>query len=127
MQYLVDTHILVGRLLKPSRLPKRIRQIFSDKNQEFLIPTMVLLEMQYLNEIGRVEVAMDDVLKAVQEESQFQIVSFDETALLHAVRLIGTRDPFDRVILSHALSTSTKILTKDHWMKQTAPHLVIDS
>ena len=85
-----------------------------------------MLEIQYLVEIKRVELDIDETLKTIQLERNFELVSFDEEAMLHSLKLMTTRDPFDRIILSHALARSTKILTKDFWMKKTAPHLVVD-
>lgn len=125
MKFVVDTHVLVWRLLQPSRLPKKVRHLFSEPDNEFLIPTVCLLEIQYLSEIGRIELDVEEALVAIREETNFQLIPYDEEAMLHSLKLTTTRDPFDRMILAHALSQSTKILTKDHWMKQTAPHLAI--
>lgn len=125
MKYFVDTHLLVWRLIDPRQLSKKERAIFSGAQAEFLIPTVVLLEMQYLSEIKRIEIDLDEALMTIQEDSSFQLVPFDEAAMLHAFRLTTTRDPFDRIILSQALASGTKILTRDRWMKETAPHLVV--
>ena len=125
MKYIVDTHLLVWRLIEPRKLSKNERSLFSNSQTEFLIPTVALLEMQYLAEIKRIEIDMDEALTTLQEEPAFQLVPFDETAMLHAFRLTSTRDPFDRMILAQALANSTKILTRDRWMKETAPHLVV--
>jgi len=125
MKYFVDTHLLVWRLIEPRRLSKMEKGLFSDSHAEFLIPTVVLLEIQYLTEIKRIEIDMDEALAAIQEDPSFQLAPFDETAMLHAFRLTTTRDPFDRMILAQALASSTKILTRDRWMKETAPHLVV--
>lgn len=125
MRYLLDTHVLVWRFVESHHMSKTLRPLFLKEENEFLIPTVSLLEMQYLIEVGRIEVDMDQVLAALQEEPAFQLVPYDEGVLLHSLRLTTTRDPFDRIILAHALATSTKIITQDHWMKQTAPHLVV--
>lgn len=125
MPYFLDTHILLWRLLEPRRLPKKHQSLFRARTHEFLIPTMALLEIQYLIEIGRVEAEVDHVLAAIADESAFQMVPYDDIVMRHSLRLTTTRDPFDRVILAHALATSTPILTKDRWMRRMAPHLVV--
>lgn len=125
MQYLLDTHTLLWRLTQPRKLSKRVRAIFSKSTHQFTVPTIALLETQYLIDIGRIDLAVDDVLTTIQEEPQFSLVPYDEVVMLHSLRLTGTRDPFDRIILAHALATSTQILTHDQWMKKMAPHLVI--
>ena len=125
MQYIVDTHVLLWRLLAPTKLSKKARATFLKAENEFLIPTMALLEIQYLKEIGRIDIDVAATIKTLQEDGQYEILSFDAGALLHVLNLTTTRDPFDRVILGQALAGSHKILTKDRWMKRMAPHLVI--
>lgn len=124
-KYFVDTHVLLWRLLEPKRLSKKLSAIFLQPQSMFLVPTIVLLEIQYLKEIGRVDLEISSVWEIFQQEDVFKLVPFDESALRHSLTLTSTRDPFDRVILAQALAASLPLLTKDRWMKQTAPHLVI--
>lgn len=125
MNYLLDTHSLVWRLLDPKRLSRRIRSLFLKEDNSFLIPVICLLEMQYLTEVGRITADIEQAMEAIHEEPAFQVVPYDEAVMLHSLRLTTTRDPFDRIILAHALASSTKIITKDRWMKNMAPHLVV--
>ena len=125
MSYLLDTHTLVWRFIDPKKIPPKIQTLFSNPESDFLIPTICLLEIQYLVEVGRIQIDLDEVRRVIQEEDAFQLVAYDESVMLHSLRLTTTRDPFDRIILAHALSTSTKIITRDLWMKRTAPHLVV--
>ncbi len=125
MRYLVDTHILLWRLIEPRRLPKTTKALFLNARHQFDIPTIALLEIQYLIEIGRVQTNIDHVLTVLHEEPSFQLIPYDEVVMLHSLRLTTTRDPFDRIILAHALATSTQILTKDRWMRRMASHLAV--
>ncbi len=125
MRFILDTHVLIERLLKPSRLSSKVRSIFLDEENDFLIPTVAFLEIQYLTEIGRIEMDIDQTLSTIQETERFQLIPYDEAAMFQSLHLNTTRDPFDRIILAQALARSHKILTKDRWMKRTAPHLVV--
>lgn len=126
MNYVVDTHILIGRLVEPARLSAKVKSLFSrEEENRFLIPTIVLLEIQYLKEIGKIEVNLDEILLAVGDNPSFKLLAYDEAVMLQSLQLTTNRDPFDRIILAHALSLSSKIITKDRWMKKTAPHLVV--
>lgn len=125
MNYIVDTHILVCRFLKPQKLSKKLKDIFSKEENHFGIPTMALMEIQYLKEIKRIQIEMEDLLLVLKEHPQFELLPFDETVLAHTFHLTSNRDPFDRIILAHALVHSTKILTNDQWMEEMAPHLVL--
>lgn len=125
MNIFVDTHVLVWRFLEPARLSAKQAAIFRNDSHNFLVPTIVLLEIQYLQEIGRIKTNPGDFLLAIKGSPKFSLASYDEAVLLASLQLTTTRDPFDRIILAHAVTTSTKILTKDRWMKKTAPRLVI--
>lgn len=125
MNCLLDTHVLIWRYLEPGRLSSRAKGLFSKSETQFLIPAVTILETQYLIEIGRIELDMDEFLGTLKEGQEFKILPFDEIALLHSLKLTGTRDPFDRMILGQALSLATPILSRDRWMKKTAPELVI--
>lgn len=125
MRYVLDTHILLWRLVEPQQLPHAVKPLFKHGDHEFLIPTVALLEIQYLVEIGRIDIAIDEVLATIESLPDFQLVPYDELVMRHSLRLTATRDPFDRMILAHALATSTPLLTKDRWMQRMAPHLVI--
>lgn len=103
-----------------------MKKIFGEDDHLFLIPTVSLLELQYLQEIGRVEIDMDQFLQTLRQQEDFRLVAFDEITLLASLRLTSNRDPFDRIILGHAVATSTKILSRDRWMKEMAPQLVVD-
>jgi len=125
MHYVIDAHVLIERILEPSRLSRKVRSIFSAEENDFLIPTVCLLEIQYLTEIGRIKIDLDQTLSILRETPHFELIPFDEAAMLQSLRLNTTRDPFDRIILAQALALSTKIITRDRWMKSTAPHLAI--
>lgn len=125
MNVFVDTHVLVWRFLEPSKLSPAQAGFFQREETGFLVPTIVLLEIQYLKEIGRIEVNLGDFLLTLKSEDKFRLIPFDEMVMLESLNLATTRDPFDRIILAHALATATKILTKDRWMKKTAPQLVV--
>lgn len=125
MTYLVDTHVLLWRLLEPRRLSRKARDIFSRETERLVVPTVVMLEIQYLVEIGKVEIDLNEVLEVVQADPRYRFIAYDEPAMLQSLQLTSTRDPFDRVILSHALARGIPILTRDRWMHRQAPHLAV--
>lgn len=125
MQYVVDTHILLWRLLEPDRLSQKVRRLFATETNRFYIPTICVLEAQYLIEIGRIALDVQQLLDIVAAEPAYHFLPYDETAMLQSLRLTGTRDPFDRVILAHALASHRKIITKDRWMTETVPQLAV--
>lgn len=124
MNIILDTHVLVWRYLSPKKLSLKERNLFLHGKNRFLIPTVVLLELKYLIEIGRLDLDMDEFLTRFRNREDFDIISFDEAALLQSLKLSTTRDPFDRMILAQAKALDTPLLTRDKWMKRTAPQLM---
>ncbi|HPC19152.1 MAG TPA: type II toxin-antitoxin system VapC family toxin [Kiritimatiellia bacterium] len=111
-----DTHPLVWWLLQPSRLSAAARKGF-EQTPSIQVPTMALLEIAYLNEIGRIELAVPDVLAYIGQTPRFQLAPFDGGILLRSIELQATRDPFDRVIAATALYWQVPLITKDRWMQ----------
>ncbi len=114
----LDTHPLVYWLLDPDKLSRKVRDILSRPASRIHIPTVVLLEFQYLIEIGRIEASIRDVMAAINETPQFTMTSFDIPALTRSLQLSGTRDPFDRMILATAEAYDWPMITRDRWMRE---------
>jgi PIN domain nuclease of toxin-antitoxin system len=125
LNYFLDTNALIWRFLDPRKLSAKMKNVFAGEDNLYLVPTVSLLELQYLKEIGRIEVDIDQFLQTLRQQEDFRLVPFDETVLLASLRLTSNRDPFDRIILAHAIAASIKILSRDRWMQQTAPELVV--
>ena len=78
------------------------------------ISPMVLLEIQYLKEAGRVNVKVDTFLRDMNDMLGLQISKAAFAAVtLEAARLSWTRDPFDRMIVAQALVDEARLLTRD--------------
>ena len=116
--YLIDTHALVFWLLEPAKLSLRGREILSNPENRIVVSVMTLLELEYLREIGRIEVNLGDVLAFFHQNSNYHIQSFDETVLLRCLEVSDQRDPFDRIILATGISLKLPIITRDRWMQQ---------
>lgn len=84
-----------------------------EKNDLFISP-MVILEMQYLREVGRVRASPDAIVKYLEETIGLTV---SDVALQRLVQKgLGqswTRDPFDRLIVAHAQIERSSLLTRD--------------
>ncbi len=114
--YLLDTHPLIWWLLDPRKLSRKVTALLARVDARFLVPTMALLEMEYLVEIGRIEAESHEAIAAISADEQFDIVAFDATVLHEAIPLDGTRDPFDRIIAATAIAHHLPLITRDDWM-----------
>ena len=99
----LDTHVaarLAGR--SKIKLSKRARKLID--SSPVVISPIVTLELQMLSEIGRLRVPVDRVLELLR---QFGVAILDERfaeAVSASRPLLWTRDPFDRLIVGHAIA-----------------------
>lgn len=110
----LDTHAVVWLRQKQS-------EKFSAQGLEaiesaalLLISPMVLLELKFLQEIGRIN---DDPHSIVGDLDAMIGLRVDDAGFHEAVKkallIDWTRDPFDRLIVAHAMTKNHPLLTKD--------------
>lgn len=86
------------------------------------ISPMVVVEMKALREIGRLKHPIDDILALLREDHAITEAKGDFGAIAARARLLGwTRDPFDRLIAAHALSSQATLLTADETIRANCP------
>lgn len=73
------------------------------RRTELLISPMILLELEYLHEIGRIVLSAQDILRKVEHELDLRLcdLPFEEVAKA-ALDEKWTRDAFDRIIVAQA-------------------------
>jgi len=109
----LDTHVVVwlyaGEL---DRIVPSARQRIED--QDLLISPVVILELQFLREIGRLKVEAHVIVSALAKIVGLQVceLAFNQV-ILEALIQDWTRDPFDRMIVAHAAARNLPLLTKD--------------
>ncbi len=98
----LDTHIV-------SWIAQGLMARISDKTialmegADLRISPMVLIELEYLHEIGRVELSSREVQMKVEHEVGVRICNFPFASVARvAIDEKWTRDPFDRVIVAQA-------------------------
>jgi PIN domain nuclease of toxin-antitoxin system len=111
MTLLLDTHFLIWTLLS---LPRLEEYPWLDRYRPWGVSPVSLLELQFLSEVGRVQVRQPELLEALAGDDRFVI---DEVPLLALVRqalpLEWTRDPFDRLLAAHSLARRAPLCTVD--------------
>lgn len=109
----LDTHVVVwlyaGEL---ERFPRPAAELL--ESARLLASPAVVLELQYLFEIGRVT----DSAQAVVADLQGRLgLAIDDAPFPHvawtATDLAWTRDPFDRLIVAQAKAQDCQLLTAD--------------
>lgn len=89
------------------------------------VSPMVLLELQYLHEIGRLTVGADTIIADLRERIGLGIseVVFDAVVDV-AMTLPWTRDPFDRMIAADAIVGAAPLVTQDEVMRTQVPNAI---
>jgi len=88
---------------------------------------IVVMETQFLQEIGRGVFTTDNPAEAVAEDSRWVVDDPPLSAIvLHTLDLSWTRDPFDRLITAHALYRDWRLATSDRALIDNLPsHLAL--
>ena len=116
MRILLDTHFLVWIVTKATRLSEFP---WLESYKPWGISPVSLLELQYLAEIGRLNVRNPEFTESLLEDSQFLV---DDVPLVNLVQraldLSWTRDPFDRLLCAHSLARRVPLCTVDQQIGQ---------
>jgi PIN domain nuclease of toxin-antitoxin system len=110
----LDTHVVVWLYQgRTDLLSKRAKKII-EKEDDIYISPIVLLELQYLFEIGKIIKPAKVVIEALVEEIGLEMAedSFDGV-VEQSLSENWTRDPFDRIIVAQARKNTALLISKD--------------
>ena len=119
-RYVTDTHALYWHLTSSPKLSSTARKIFLQADvgeHQILIPSIILIEMIYLVEKGRIDFfALDRVLKLLDDmEGSYIIAPLDRETVTSVT--IVSRDKIpdmpDRIIAATAVQHQLPLITKD--------------
>jgi PIN domain nuclease of toxin-antitoxin system len=122
----LDTHVVAWAFQgEIERIPTAAQDAI-DVNDPLISP-IVLVELQYLFEIGRCAQPAQDVLTALADEIGLKVC--DQPFFRVASRALDqawTRDPFDRLIVSQAILSGSPLVTKDRKIHEHYAHALWD-
>lgn len=111
-----DTHALVWHLTDQRKLGKGARRAFAaaDEGRSIChVPAIVLAEVALLHERGRIRVGPAQVLEAIAAHPGYAVLPLDIEQALELAALATLRDPWDRLIVSAARVTASKLVSCD--------------
>ena len=123
MKTYLDTHVAVwlyyGRVEELSSTA--VAAI--EEGGALLLSPVVLLEFQYLLEVGKISDGPGKITSALARDISLCIsrLSFREV-METAVGEVWTRDPFDRVIVAQARADGCRLLTRDRKIRENYRH-----
>lgn len=118
----LDTHAVVW-------IYDRLLHKFSEKaikaieNSEIFVSPIVLLELEYLFEIDRITTSSISIIEYLEQRINLKVDEQIKPSRWFVMSLQEkwTRDPFDRLIVSHAKLKSAPLISKDRHMLKHYP------
>ena len=109
----LDTHVVVWLFVpRIDLLTKEVKRLVNA--EELSVSPMVLLELDYLRESGRIASDSDTICRSLQKSVGLTICDLPFLPVVQAaVHHTWTRDPFDRIIVGHAAAQEAPLITKD--------------
>ena len=124
MSAYLDTHVVLWLYAgETQRLSKRAADTVN--RESLAISPLVLLEMQYLREIGRITVAPNIVTTDLGRRLGLAVEDRPSAALVEqCMDLSWTRDVFDRLIVAQAALDNAWLITRDRLILKHYPKAV---
>lgn len=114
--YLLDTQIFIWANQDHEKLTPNFIKILSDPKHQFYLSIASIWEMQIKIQLGKltVEPTLDQALSVAREKNLYQILPITETHVLGLQQLpFIHKDPFDRLLISQAISENLTLLNVD--------------
>jgi PIN domain nuclease of toxin-antitoxin system len=117
----LDTHVVVWLYLpRVDLLSVPARELI--ERCELRISPMVLLELEYLREIGRLAVASDTIYEELEQRVGLTLCDHEFRGVIRAAsKQTWTRDPFDRVIVGQARAATADLVTREDSIRANYP------
>jgi PIN domain nuclease of toxin-antitoxin system len=114
----LDTHVVAWLYAGETHLLSPRARSAIERNT-LLISPMVVLELEFLEEIGRLGVGGEAIVANLRARIGLEMCDLSFSRIVASAReLTWTRDPFDRIIVGHAVATNRPLLTKDRSIRR---------
>ena len=115
MKLLLDTHTFLWALSEPNRLSKKQIAAMEDPTYKVYVSSISIIEIAIKASLGTLELSFDPIDAA--ERSGFEMLDFSaKDALLLKDLPFHHRDPFDRMLITQAISRKLIFVTQDSLM-----------
>jgi len=118
MSYLVDTHILLWTLMDTAKLSHKVRQLYAS-TPNIQASNINFWEISLKYRLGKLDLGgltPDDIYQAACD-SHFKIIDIDSKTMasLHKLPLGKHKDPFDRMLIWHAIQHHSILISRDSY------------
>jgi len=114
----LDTHVVVWLYAGQTEHLSPLAQSLIE-TEDLRVSPMVVLELEYLREIGRVTVPARDVIDDLSPRLGLAVCQLPFSHVVSAaLRENWTRDPFDRLIVAQSIVGAAPLLTRDRTIQK---------
>jgi PIN domain nuclease of toxin-antitoxin system len=120
--YVTDTHSLIWYLIDSPNLGPAANEVFKEIEEgeaKLLIPAIVIAEVIYIVESGKVKADLDSLIQRIQEAENFEVSPLGLDHLLCFKEKTKITEMHDRLIVCEALLNNARIITKDREIKDS--------
>ena len=119
--YVTDTHSLIWYLIDSPKLGLDANKCFErvEKGKaKLLIPAIVIAEIIFILESGKVKADLEEIFKRIEEAENFDISPLGVKQLRCLKEQIKISEMHDRLIVCETLIHNAKLVTKDNEIKE---------
>lgn len=116
MEFLLDTHSFLWFISGDSQLSTTSRNLIEDTANDIYVSTASLWEIAIKVSIGKLilEASYDELIPKQIVANSFELLPIKFPALTLVTQLpFHHRDPFDRLIISQAITSELPVISKD--------------
>lgn len=117
MTYLLDTHALIWALTESAELSDKVRGILQDRGNNIVVSTLSFWEMSIKRSIQKLDLngasPEDFVVAALESNYDILPLSSDVCSSFYKLSANYHKDPFDRMLIWHALHHKCSLITTD--------------
>jgi PIN domain nuclease of toxin-antitoxin system len=118
MSYLIDTHAFLWTVFDPDQLSLKARTIIRDPKHLICLSTISFWDISLKYALGKLELinCIPDDLPEVALAMGLQFIEpgAREAASFHRLPRLAHRDPFDRMLVRHAICRGLCLISKDN-------------
>jgi len=120
MKYLLDTHIFLWWVTDHPKLSENAGEIISNPLNEIFLSTASTWEMMIKSHIGKLTLPNSPQIfirdQIIQEQLKVLSITLEHTFALEELPMLH-KDPFDRMLISQAISEKMVLITDDETIK----------
>ncbi len=116
MSIIIDTHIFLWLLADKKKIKPKYMRYIEDMENNIYLSSVSIAEIMIKKSIGQLDFDAD--LLTLLDEMGINVLDFDaKSALMLGVLPFYHKDPFDRMIISQAITHNYKVITADSKFK----------